>query len=211
MEADAAYLVNEACLDLRTAGENAKKKHGKNSSMPRIGDWLATDKVNQELDTEMQLIRKADKKFQTSILKIESREINGNHHKPSVQFDRDRGDSPSSYITAMSQARAPECSRGFDSGLMRRASARLVQTDQTEPEPWKLVEKIASESKNLDRRVATKYKVASGRWSMPRFGKVCRGLRRKICALLMWSHDNSTEVTNLMARDSTYAVGKFVF
>jgi hypothetical protein len=211
MEAEAADLVKEACLELSAAGENAKKRQRKSSRL-ELNDLFVkfSDKVEQKYETEMQLIQKShDKRHaaSSSIPKIQSREINGDQNKPSVRFNLNPTCSDSSFVTATSQTEAPERSRGFDSGLMRRASARLVPTGRTEPEPWELVEKIASESKDLNRRVATKYRVDNGRWSMPTFG----GLRRKICSLLMWTHDNSSDITDVMARDSTYAVGKFYF
>jgi hypothetical protein len=215
MEAEAADLVKEACLELRAAGENVKK-HERRSSRVELNDLFvkSADKVEQKFETEMQLIQKSHNKVhasRTGIPKIQNREVNGDHNKPSVRFSLHSGYSDSSFVTATSQIEALERSRGFDSGLMRRASARLMWTGQTEPAHWELVEKIASESKDLNRRVATKYRVANGRWGMPRFGKGYRGLRRKVCSLLRWTHDSSSEITDVMARDSAYAVGKFFF
>ena len=210
MEAEVADKLGEAILKLRKAGENAKK-HEKRKERIKLNELLAdaSEKVEKSYDTEMHLLRKrSDNTFVLS--KSKNREINGKHHNSAVHFNNlSRIDSDSSFVTALSQNQAMESSRDvFDSGFMRRASVRLRSISQTKPEPWKLVESIALESKNLHRRVATKYKVSSGRWRLPSLQRGCRGLRRKISSLLLWTNDNSSDATDLMARDSVFAIGQ---
>ena len=106
-------------------------------------------------------------------------------------------------------------SRNLYSGLMRLASVHLRSSRTeapelpAEPDPWELVESIAEESMNNKKEHAKKYKVANGRWTPPSFMKMLKGIRSKVTSLLVWTSDNKDEMTDVMARDSTYAVVTF--
>ena len=94
---------------------------------------------------------------------------------------------------------------------MRIATAQLDNMGgaKEKRDPWEMVETLAFEAKNNKRKVATPYKVQNGKWSFPTLRRAYLGIKRKVTSLLMWTGDNSNEATDLLARDTTFAIVTF--
>ncbi|CAB9496980.1 CSC1-like protein [Seminavis robusta] len=222
METEAADLVRESYVALKVAGEIAmqhKQRQGFLHGKLKLEDLIVEktdmlEKNHSHHHTERRLLEKR-------IHQSKQSQLLNSSAKPLSRPTLERQDSDdASFKTAAShmiESSRGGLSRGFESGLLRRASVRSNlrsgisgQVANETENLWEDVERIASESKNLHRGdAAIKYKVSHGKWALPTFGRGWRGLRKKVASLLVWTQDNSNEVTDVMARDTQYAAVTF--
>ena len=197
LEAEAADAVTAAYAELKAAGEVAATSHNKRKDMVKLSD-LTTDLLDSKEDlparfnkstTEMQLMKRR-----------RSNQRSGN--------DGDKWQSNTTSKTDPPEGNSPR--PGLDSP-MRIAAAQLDNMGgvKEKEERWEVVETLAFEAKNNKRRSATPYRVQNGKWSVPTLGRAIRGIKNKVKSLLMWTGDNSNEATDLLARDTTFAVITF--
>lgn len=90
-----------------------------------------------------------------------------------------------------------------------RSSRKTGETREEDVDPWDTVQAIALEAKNTKRRRAITHRVNDGRWSGPSFPRILRGIRNGCQTMVSRAKDNSGDMTDVMARDSTYAVVTF--
>lgn len=228
MEADAAEKVSEAFEKLKAAGDIAAMSHEKRKDLLTLTDigtniadmttGLLVDSMhgskpakpkppsNFQSTTEMQILKRRNMSMHRGFSEG-SGDFHGNRSVDFSPSSEEKTESPDR------RAGLTKRSSGFEVGLMRRASAARLNVNGTrasnKEELWELVENIASEAKNIKRKEQAPYRVLNGKWRPPTCKRAYNGFRRKIASLLSWTGDNSNEATDLLARDSTFAVVTF--
>ena len=184
MEAEAADKVTESYKELKAAGAIAATSHEKRKNMVKLTEYTtdlleSTSEIPTHMrsTTEMQLMKKR-----------RQANMNGGASGARSQFMTQEADSNRLGRDADDATEVDTRRSIVDVGLMRRASVARLGVDETsEPELWQVVETLASEAKNNNRRVPVAYKVQSGKWNAPTPGRALRGCRRKIVSLLSWT------------------------
>lgn len=95
------------------------------------------------------------------------------------------------------------------SSVRFRSSRKVASEVNADPDPWEVVETLAEESKNNKKNRSKPYRVSAGVWTAPSLRRTYKGLRRYLFNLFLWSRENSDEITDVAARESTYAVVTF--
>ena len=95
------------------------------------------------------------------------------------------------------------------SSMRFRSNRKIAPEVNADPDPWEVVETLAEESKNNKKKHSKAYRVSDGVWNTPSLRRTYKGLRRYLLNLFLWSRENSDEMTDVMARESTYAVVTF--
>jgi hypothetical protein len=193
LEADAADAVTAAYAELKAAGEVAATSHEKRKDLLKLADFT-TNLLEPSVEfpahykstTEMQLMKRRRKKQEDDLKSASAK---------SLPLHLDEGETD-----------------GFGAESPTRIAAAQLDTmvgAKKEKDAWEVVETIAFEAKNNKRKRAIPYQVQNGKWSFPTPLRAYRGVKRKITSLLMWTSDNSNEATDLLARDTTFAVVTF--
>lgn len=83
---------------------------------------------------------------------------------------------------------------------------------QTTRDAWEIVELVATEAKSSASRTGTlkrDHRVDDGAWHWPTYGLLRKRFKKKIRSFFSWFISTTEDVTDVHARDSTFAVVTF--